>query len=155
MPSKRRDKQRTRDVLSSLTDPPLLRSRVLVEPSPKIDLGVYDDRVFSPDRNARASRRDATRLMAVDPIRERKRQIFKDTKRYSREFGPLKLKVFDEAPYLDPGVKFRLPKMVAICVRRKIRREVLHALDKQKKHGRGKGSRRPKAKWNEFSLIRC
>lgn len=50
---------------------------------------------------------------------------------------------------LPSGVRFVVPGEVAICVRRKERREVLHALGKVRK--RGGGSRRK----NYFSQIKC
>lgn len=44
---------------------------------------------------------------------------------------------------------FKAPAHVAICVRRKIRKSVLHALDKV-----GKGSSRPRRR-NEWSNVKC
>lgn len=46
-------------------------------------------------------------------------------------------------------LQFHIPNMVAICVRRKVRREVLHALDKTR---RGKGGSRRR---NPYSGIQC
>lgn len=46
---------------------------------------------------------------------------------------------------------FEAPRAVAICIRRKMRREVLHALQKS-----GKGSRHNrKPRYNENSKVRC
>lgn len=50
---------------------------------------------------------------------------------------------------LPTGVRFVVPRTVAVCVRRKERREVLHALGKVRK--RGGGTRRQ----NYFSKIKC
>lgn len=147
--------KRTRDHLRSLVAPSL-RSP-LIKPSVPVDLRLLEDRRrFDPElaRRAKAVTRKATQLV-IDPERERKRQIFKDTLKYSSRFGPFNVKMFDEAPYLRPDVRFRLPKLVAICVRRKIRKEIMHAsghAGKGRKHFR---QGKPKAKWNEFSLIKC
>lgn len=46
-------------------------------------------------------------------------------------------------------IGFQYPKKVLICVRRKMRKQVLHALKKTGK----KGQRRPKFNW--YSKIRC
>lgn len=48
------------------------------------------------------------------------------------------------------GLSFAVPRKVAICVRRKTRREVLFAL---KKRGKGSGARRRRR--NRFSSISC
>lgn len=52
---------------------------------------------------------------------------------------------------LPSAVGFQDPRKVVICVRRKIRKEVLHAL---RKTGRG-GSRSWKRKRNVYSDVRC
>lgn len=52
---------------------------------------------------------------------------------------------------METPVRFALPNYVAICVRRKLRREVLHALKLTGKSGRGGGKRRRSA----YSGIRC
>lgn len=53
-------------------------------------------------------------------------------------------------PFRFPDVfGFRVPNVVAICVRRKIRREVMHALDLTRK-GAGGSKRR-----NEWSGVKC
>lgn len=48
-------------------------------------------------------------------------------------------------------VRFRIPNLVAICVRRKARREVLHALKRLNK-GRGGGGKRRR---NLYSNVQC
>ena len=50
----------------------------------------------------------------------------------------------------SPGLSFAVPRDVAICVRRKTRREVLFAL---KKRGKGSGAKRRRR--NHFSQIGC
>lgn len=53
---------------------------------------------------------------------------------------------------LSPRIRFARPSDIAVCLRRKIRREVLHALNlKPKKHGRGGAPRRR----NLWSGIKC
>lgn len=49
----------------------------------------------------------------------------------------------------SPRLRFLNPKHLAICIRRKIRREVIHAL----RHNGGGGSR--KRRFNEYSKIHC
>lgn len=48
------------------------------------------------------------------------------------------------------GLRFAAPQQTVICVRRKTRKEVLHALNKT---GRGKPRRRPRRNW--YSKIGC
>lgn len=48
------------------------------------------------------------------------------------------------------GLKFAVPENTVICVRRKRRKEVLHAL---KKTGKGRGRKRPTKNW--YSKIGC
>lgn len=50
---------------------------------------------------------------------------------------------------LEPNVQFAVPKRVIVCIRRKQRREVLHAM---KRTGSGKGRRRRR---NEWSSVIC
>lgn len=62
---------------------------------------------------------------------------------------PKPLKIGSEPPRLDDIAYFTNPKRAMVCVRRKVRRQVLHAL---KKTGKGAKARR---KFNENSKIRC
>lgn len=48
-------------------------------------------------------------------------------------------------------LSFLRPDLVAVCLRRKARREVLFALDKKPKRGRGGGARRR----NKWSNVKC
>jgi hypothetical protein len=53
-------------------------------------------------------------------------------------------------PYSDPArMAFRRPKEVPVCVRRKVRKEVIHANGNAGKTGQ----RRPR--WNRNSKVRC
>lgn len=47
---------------------------------------------------------------------------------------------------------FRIPNLVTLCVKRKMRREVLHALKLKPKRGRGRGKPRRRNFW---SSIKC
>lgn len=49
------------------------------------------------------------------------------------------------------ATRFNLPNLVGICVRRKLRREVLFALNRQTRGGRGGGRRHR----NRFSKVHC
>lgn len=52
-------------------------------------------------------------------------------------------------PYVTQAISFDVPEKVAICVRRKMREEVLHALKKTGK----RGQKRPRFTW--YSKIAC
>lgn len=104
-----------------------------------VDLSeVEDRRTFHPDqddRPVRSSRRSAVTSQPNHPSRARARAAAR-------------------APALHNVVAsvfqtFRYPSSVAICIRRKMRDEVLHALGKT-----GKGSGRPRRR-NANSKIRC
>ena len=56
----------------------------------------------------------------------------------------------DQVGPVPARVQFAVPKKVAICIRRKARREVLHALKLTKK-GKGGGAR----KRNLWSNVKC
>lgn len=53
-------------------------------------------------------------------------------------------------PFVARGLSFSLPQKVVICVRRKQRKEVLHAFNKT---GRGSGRTRRRKNW--FSKVGC
>jgi len=67
-----------------------------------------------------------------------KKQPLKTRSRFSHNVGAL-----------PSSISFQYPKQTLICVRRKIRKEVLHAIGKSGKNG-GRKYRR-----SEFSLIGC
>lgn len=107
---------------------------------------VEDLRYYHPqklDRPAGATVRSATRLVDVLDHRQQKK---KSRARLAR--------VLAGAERVRPMVMvtsrpgFAVPERVALCVRRKRRKEVLHALRKV-----GRGHKR--AKWNEWSKVRC
>jgi len=120
---------------------------------------IEDRRRFDFEKHkARASIRSAARL-EVDNRREFDRRRIAADRKYNQRWnvGPFHIKLFDQAPAVPEGVKFHRPYQVAICVRRHIRREVMHALQlTNRRRGRGGGRKQfRRAKWNEFSLIRC
>ncbi|AXH77661.1 MAG: hypothetical protein [Microviridae sp.] len=161
----RRDSE-TRDHLGSLAKP-LLRSPPIKHGSIRdTALRLLEDRRLTDPlfhEEAKSYLRGARRLSVaqkVDPRREYLRQEhikkLAFNKKYNRHLGPFHFKLFDKTPPVPDRVQFRVPHMVAMCVRRKIRREVMHALDHtHKRKGRGGGRRHERAKWNEFSLIKC
>lgn len=167
--ARRRDhgKRRTRDDLTSLTSPSLRSPPIKINSIRDRALRQVEDRRLTDPlfhEEAKSYLREARRLSVaekVDPRREYLRQEFikklaqkRLDNRYSTKVGPFTFRLFDKAPAVPAGVRFRLPRMVAICVRRKIRKEVLHAFRKTGKGG-AKHRRRERAKWNEFSLIKC
>lgn len=126
-----KSKNRTRDDLTSLVTP--LRSVSVLKPT-RFDYvskltEVEDRRLFSPeiDPPARSIHtRSATQLVA-----------------------PRKAQRVHGRSTVPNAVGFARPREVVICIRRKQRREVLHAL--LRKTGRG-GKR---ARWSEWSHINC
>lgn len=118
---------------NSTTNPPRLRapSYLSYRPLRPIDLSVFEDRrKFYPS---------TVRGLGGRPALSFSRKAFAD-------------KVLDKPskPFRYPDVfRFRVPNMVVLCVRRKIRREVIHALDLTRK-GAGGSKRR-----NEWSNVKC
>lgn len=116
--------------VSRVSDPPFvkLRPRVVLPYSrPSFLQTIEDRRTWHPGvlrPAATFSRRDQRRLV------ERSRNSF------------------ETFPSLHLG--FAQPKKVAICVRRKTRREVIHALRKA-----GAGAAQKRRKRNEYSDVRC
>lgn len=112
----------------STTQPSLVSTYVSL-PTPAEVLGVVDRRTYSPTPyRTIASPRRAARLVPD-------------------KFGA----GIRNQNMLPSGIQFANPKRVAICLRRKARREVLHALKLTRKSGRG-GSRRNRNLW---STVKC
>lgn len=91
---------------------------------------VEDRRTYHPERAFRPAR-----LVTGQPV------------------GPVRVspqKQNKSRPFLAHGLSFEAPKRTMICVRRKERKEVLHAL---KKVGRGSGRGRKRRNW--YSNIGC
>lgn len=116
----------------------VLRSVFLDEQSSGPTLG-QDRRTFSPSPFAtRTNAGRPTRLIAK-PLGPRKQAR---SQRLSYKPG-----------YLPYSVAFSSPRSVAICVRRGIRKEVLHALGISGRRGLGRG--RGGSRRTVFSKIRC
>lgn len=138
---------RRRDVLTSITNPlrdPLAELLPSNFPAVRFDLTeVEDRRTWSPepilDDLPRDLRGVPTPILPAQPVRKAQRR--------KASSGP------SLTP--KPIFAFRLPqnplKRVAICVRRSIRREIMHAL---KFAGKGGGKKRPPRR-NSYSNVRC
>lgn len=86
-----------------------------------------------------------------DPVADRRRyypnvNLLRPAHAFKREAARLVIGRSMESP-----VRFAVPGYVAICIRRKMRREVLHAFKLTRKSGKGGGKRRR----NAYSGIRC
>lgn len=117
-------------------NPPSVRSNPLLE--------VEDRRRWQPPgavRRARSSRRwnVPLKLSATRPSSLLKRRSWPTSPAHKAVARNVSL----------GGLSFRAPRFVAICVRRKSRKEVLHALGKV-----GKGSSRVRRR-NSYSNVRC
>lgn len=127
-----------RDVIAIANRSPLLPRSLTFRPlvSP-VDLTVFEDRrTFHPERDQRPARsfsKALHRLVVKEPLRNPDRFA--------------SLRAFPAS--IPTRIGFEDPKRVLICVRRKRRKEVLHAL---KKTGRG-GQKKPRRSW--YSSISC
>lgn len=103
------------------------------------DLRLYEDRrEYHPDRVPSAATRTGRDYILRERVKKRRR--------------PSNASVSSGIVRHDPIVHrigFEQPEKVAICVRRSIRREVLHARKKTGKRGQ------KKAKWNFYSRVSC
>lgn len=118
----------------------------LVSPSNPYSLlsEIEDRRNWHPDGEVRPAASFSTpnhRLQYPEP---------KKTPRNRDKFGQLRQARVRALP-LSSNVQFSDSRNVLICVRRKQRKEVMHAL---KKVGRGKGGRK-KPRRNYYSNVRC
>lgn len=127
---------RTRDTVSIANDPLRFVSKLISSTPPTIQprelLRLYEDRrTWSPDRPGVRVPRSFSRStrLTISPDRYSARHL---------------------AQSMPPaGISFKTPRRVVMCVRRRIRREVLHALSQA---GRG-GQRSPR--WTEWSHVNC
>lgn len=126
---RKRDDRDTREVSTPSLAPQKLREKQLKYRLNQVIRSLEDRRHFSPEiaRPARALYRSSTRLVPY----ENKNQRTKQNNRWPSN-----------------RLSFAVPAHVAVCVRRKERREVLFA------HGKGGGKVKP-GKWSEFSDINC
>jgi len=112
---------------------PVRRSRPAIKLSPL--QAIEDRRQYHPEGPARPARSwsSARHRLVVTP--QRRESVLADT----------------YTPTVPVGVSFEAPRRVAICVRRKQRREVLHALMKT-----GRGSRHHrKPRKSYYSEVNC
>lgn len=125
---RKRDDRDTREVSTPSLAPQKLREKTLKYRLNEIIRSLEDRRRFTPEiaRPARALYRSSTRLVPYEN-RNRKQQ----TKSWPSN-----------------RIAFAVPQHVAVCVRRKERREILFA------HGKGGGKVKP-GRWSEFSDITC
>lgn len=124
MAKRRRSISRTRDTLDITNQ----RLRSFISEPVRSHLQMLEDRrEYHPlkPRPAKAVVRSSTRLVVPN----------------------VKKPVFRSMP--SPAVSFAVPKHVAICVRRKARREVILA------GGYGGRRRQRKPRWSEYSQVRC
>lgn len=131
---------------------PVLQTPVLAINTPAVRStlsDVEDRRYWHPDRMPSArSPRQIGRLVAPSPARD----VQKDRPRQARPvqlFGRVRL---DQKRVAQNGhlVKFKAPKFILLCVRRKARRQVLFAKNKT-----GMGSRSRYRKHNSWSKVGC
>lgn len=126
--------------LPQISLPPLYQGWTHEPLSRLVDL---DRRQFHPQQEQRppaATVRRAARLF-ISPVRTVGRELRREARNKALR-APVKA--------LSSTVRFAIPSHVGICVRRKVRREVLHALKRTNKRGTGGPRRR-----NPYSGIKC
>lgn len=120
----------------------------LVPLSP-FDLTLDDNRTYHPDGNFRTPSMLNPYEPEIEVYEQTKRrpaglrsnQSYRQTRPYGR--------ATQNQQALSQSVAFRDGSRVAVCVRRKQRKEVLHALRKT-----GGGSRKPR-RYNRYSQVKC
>lgn len=83
----------------------------------------------------------------AQPIGDRRKYHPQNRMRPAHAFNRNAIRLVDE--WRTARVAFNVPRLVGICVRRKVRREVLHALNRT-----GKGSGGPRRR-NFYSSVKC
>lgn len=126
-------RQRMRSLQRDLTTP-IAKPRLLLTPKIRpVDLRAFEDRrLFTPKLSA-WPKRIVRRAVLPARVIERSR----DPRRVLAKTSLNRL-----------GMAFEAPKRVLVCVRRKQRREVLHALNKTRK---GAGARKRRNQWSNVS----
>lgn len=140
-----------RDISNPIANDPLLPLLDPIEPSPLIDplvddplLSFEDRRFYHPAGYNRPALMSWSSDVVLGYANNAVRNLLYDVsgKRY-----------VDRAKnYIGAAAAFRDPSRVAICVRRKVRREVLFALSPHRRIGSGRGKHRRR---NWASSIRC
>lgn len=117
-------------------------------PARELDLRVFEDRrSFDPLSYVRPARginnRAASTVVEVSP------HVISDSVRAGNLPGAARSVGSQRARSFSRGVfRFAIPNKVAVCVRRKRRREVLHALKRTRK---GAGARKRRNYWSDVS----
>lgn len=127
-----------------------INQTIRLTPVPRINflnpnLTLYEDRrTWHPEGAQRPARSfNQSRHRLKDLLR---RSRYKPTQ-YTRRASPLK-----NQNYLPPTtIAFQAPQKVLVCVRRKIRKEILHAFKKTGKSGR----KQKKPRFGFYSRISC
>lgn len=125
---------------------PIARAVALPRPTPRVDLRLFEDRrTFHPDfiRPAFSLPRASSRLIVGKGI-----LVGRPNTNVSRS-DTVRSALRGSIPH---QVGFEVPKDVVICLRRKRRREIMHALGKAGRGGIGRGRKRHT---NHFSEISC
>ncbi|UDN67692.1 hypothetical protein [robinz microvirus RP_95] len=125
----------------------------LLSPNTLSSLPVVTDPIqltyYKPTEDSQSDRRRYNPTKSVSPPHATQRFATRlRTKSFQTTID--KRQSLDELP---TAVGFMVPSLVAICARRKIRREVMFALRHHKKH-RGKGGGKPRHR-NFWSNVRC
>lgn len=115
-------------------------------------LRLYEDRrAWHPEgahAPARGFRNTLHRLKIAEPTRSRTESVRR------RIYRPFTQSTKGLWKNLRTAIAFVNPDKTIICVRRKIRREIAHALGFAGRGGGGSGKNRP-PKYNEYSKIHC
>lgn len=140
--------RRSDETFDFSSDPPLLRqlSKPTIRLSPVVETivrhtaptalrDIEDRRTYHPQGKQRPARSiDKPTHRLVMPVHPKAPAQNKRT----------------QAPRMPHTVQFAAPKKVLVCIRRKTRKEVLHALNKT-----GKGARARHRRQSEYTTIRC
>lgn len=118
-----------RDITTIASLPPLRPLKLLPIPVRREVLAIGDRRQYHPER----------RLRPPVSVQRHHRRLLEQPR--PRTLGALQ-------PFAK--MKFAVPKGVAVCVRRKQRKEVLFA-----KRRAGKGGPKRKPRFNEWSRVKC
>lgn len=115
-----------------------------------------DAKVSTPSLTVRLSRSKPVAVLELRPVEDRRRfhplGVYRPARRIDGR--AVSRHVVDDrrsrGRYLPTKIKFAVPRATAICIRRRRRKEVLHA---KQLVGGGRGRRAPRRNW--FSEVRC
>lgn len=137
-------KHRKRHNAISAVSPPIANHRLFVPPKPTAFSAVEDRRRFHPEKATQPAR-----TTSGHPVKPHKPKLAVTAVKRGPDGRPMKKKITLRS--IPSRLQFAAPKRTIICLKRKIRKEVLHALQRT---GRGHGSRR-RPKRNAYSQISC